>query len=101
MPLQSPQQIEEGILELCSEDDWGSWGFWWNTSADTPKDEILELKLRFLNVITDLVAAGKLIPKHEAPNGKLIVTQYDRNKLSRELDSAYDSQPHFFWFVIE
>jgi hypothetical protein len=101
MPLQSPQQIEEGILELCSEDDWGSWELWWNTSADTPKDEMPELKLRFLNVVTDLVAAGKLIPKREAPNGELIVAQYDRHKLLRELDSADDPQPDFFWFGTE
>ena len=102
MALQSAERIEADIIELCSEDDYGSWELWWNVSADVPVAEISALKSRFLNVVSDLVTAGKLIPKRCATEAGCTAIQYDRKKLSHEIDSTDDpDSDSYFWFGTE
>ena len=102
MPLQSIGQIETDILELCSEDDWGSWELWWNISADASKDERIELKGRFVSVVSELVIDGKLITKAHAADGNIAPIGFDRDKLAGEIDSADNPDPDsFFWFGTE
>jgi hypothetical protein len=99
MPLRSTEEIESSIVELCSEDDYGSWELWWNISADVPNDQKADLKSRFVNVVKDLVLDGKLIAKTHTADGKIAPTQFDREKLADEVDSARDPNPDsFFWF---
>jgi hypothetical protein len=102
MPLQSTDKIEASIVELCSEDDYGSWELWWNTSAEVPADQIAELRRQFLDVVNNLVSGGKLIAKAHRADGNIVPTQFDREKLAREVDSARDPDPDsFFWFGME
>jgi hypothetical protein len=99
MPAQSTEQIEADIIELCSEDDYGSWELWWNVSANVPNSEMAELKGRFQNVISDLVDTKKLIAKRRNVHGDIIATQYDPDELTREIASADDPDPDsYFWF---
>jgi hypothetical protein len=99
MPLQSTEQIEASVAELCSEDDYGSWELWWNISADVPPNEIPELKSRFVDVVSRLVSAGKLVAKGHAADGNIAANQFDREKLTREIDGAGDPDlDSFFWF---
>ena len=101
MSVQSTNDIKAKILELCSDDDYGSWELWWNASAEVPAQQIPELKDRFLNVVCELVSAGKLKAKSESKDGSITPTQFDREKLAREIDSAEDSDDSFFWFGSE
>jgi len=102
MPAQSTEHIKANVLELCSEDDYGSWELWWNASAEVPEDQVPDLKRRFLGVVSELVSAGKLIAKRESRDGNITATQFDREKLAREIDSAADPDPDsFFWFGTE
>jgi hypothetical protein len=102
VPLQSTEQIEAVIIELCSEDDWGSWELWWNVSAGVPEDQVPDLKRRFLDVVSELTLAGKLIAKANSVDGNITPTQFDREKLAREMDASGAPDPDsFFWFGTE
>lgn len=99
MPAQSIEHIKANLLELCSEDDHGSWELWWNASAEVPEDQVLDLKNRFLDVVSELTSAGKLIAKSHCADGNITPTQFDREKLAREIDASGDPDPDsFFWF---
>jgi len=102
MTSQSKEDIDAGVLELCSEDDYGSWELWWHISAEVSPDEIPSLKHLFLDVVSNLVSSGNLIAKVHSTDGNITATEFDREKLARELDSADDPDPDlFFWFGSE
>jgi len=99
MPAQSTEDIKANVLELCSEDDYGSWELWWNISVKVPVEQKAELRSRFLDVVNELVSVGKLIAKGHSADGSIAATRFDREKLGREIDSAGDPDPDsFFWF---
>jgi hypothetical protein len=55
-----------------------------------------------LDVVNNLVSGGKLIAKAHRADGNIVPTQFDREKLAREVDSARDPDPDsFFWFGME
>ena len=90
------------VLELCSEDDYGSWELWWDASAKVPEDHVPDLKRRFLDVVSELISAGKLIAKAHSADGNIAPTRFDREKLAREIDASGDPDPDsFFWFGTE
>ncbi len=102
MTAQSNEEINADVLELCSEDDHGSWELWWHISAEVPEEQIPALKHVFLDVISNLVSSGNLIAKVHSTDGIITATEFDREKLARELDSAVDADPDsFFWFGSE
>jgi hypothetical protein len=102
MTAQSTEQINADVLELCSEDDYGSWELWWHISSEVPAEQIPGLKQLFLDVVSNLVSCGKLIAKVHSTDGNITATKFDREKLARELDSAGDPNPDsFFWFGSE
>ena len=102
MPVQSIQEMSAKLLELCSEDDYGSWELWWDVSAEIPADQAPKLKKEFTDLVSELVSAGKLIPKCHSADGNFAPTQFDREKLVREIDSAANPDPDsFFWFGTE
>lgn len=86
-------------MELCSEDDWGSWELWWNVSADASSHNLSRLRRTFLDVVSDMVASGKLIPKRRSKDGPLEPTRYDRDKLASEISLGKEPDPAtFIWF---
>jgi hypothetical protein len=102
MQVQSRKEVEALVIELCDEDDWGSWELWWNTSARAQPKQMVALKEIFMDVISELVSAGKLIVKHKQTDGNITATDYDREKLAREIDSADNPDPDsYFWFGTE
>jgi hypothetical protein len=61
-----------------------------------------ELKRIFLDVVSELVSAGKLIPKQQRTDDNITTMEYDREKLAREIDSADNPDPDsYFWFGTE
>lgn len=102
MPVQPTEHIKANVIELCSEDDYGSWELWWNISAEAPPDQTPALKRNFLDVVSELVSAGKLIAKRQGMNGRITEVEYNREKLAHEIDSAGGPDPDsFFWFGTE
>ena len=102
MTAQSKKEINADVLELCSEDDYGSWELWWHISAEVPAQQIPALQHRFLDVVSDLVSSGNLIAKVHSTDGNITGTEFDREKLAREVDSASKPNPDFyFWFGTE
>ena len=102
MTAQSTEHIQADVLELCSEDDYGSWELWWHVSSEIPAEQVPALKRLFLDVVSNLVSSGKLIAKVHSSEGNITATKFDREKLARELDSAGDPDPDsFFWFGSE
>src|SRR4051794_39588995 len=63
MAAQSREEIKADVLEVCSEDDCGSWELWWHISAKVSTDQISGVKHMFVNVVSNLVSSGKLIAK--------------------------------------
>lgn len=95
----SDRSIKALLIELCSEDDWGSWELWWNVSAGVSTQQLTNLKRTFLDVIGELVATGKLIPKHHYADGHFEAATFDREKLSKELEFPNKPDPDScFWF---
>jgi hypothetical protein len=78
MPVQSTEDIKANVLELCSEDHYGSWELWWDISAEVPAHQIPELKNRFLDVVSELVSGGKLIAMGQSRDGNITATKFDR-----------------------
>ena len=102
MTAQSTEQIQADVLELCSEDDYGSWELWWHVSAKIPAEQVPALEHLFLDVISNLVSSEQLIAKVQSTDGNMTATKFDREKLAREVDSAGDPDPDsFFWFGSE
>jgi hypothetical protein len=102
MTAHPKEQINADVLELCSEDDYGSWELWWHISAEVPAEQIPALQHRFLDVVSDLVSSGNLIAKVHSTDGNITATEFDREKLAREVDSASNPDPDsYFWFGTE
>jgi len=60
------------------------------------------LKQLFLDVVTNQVSSGNLIAKAHSTDGNITTTEFDREKLARELDSASEPDPDsYFWFGTE
>ena len=55
MGVQSTEEIKAGIIELCSEDDYGSWELWWKVSAQVAPAQTTALKRSFLDVVSELI----------------------------------------------
>ncbi|HEU0209278.1 MAG TPA: hypothetical protein VFQ78_09905 [Candidatus Udaeobacter sp.] len=88
MQLHSSEEVKANVVELCDEDDYGSRELWWHTSAGAQAKQIPALRGIFLHVVREFVSAGKLIAKCQQTGGKVTTTEYDREKLAREIDSA-------------
>jgi hypothetical protein len=102
MPVQPAEQIKTNVIELCSEDDYGSWELWWNISAKAPPDQMPALKRNFLDVVSELVSVGRLIAKRQRMDGQITEAEYNREKLAHEIDSAGSpDRDSFFWFGTE
>ena len=102
MPVQATEGIKASIIELCSEDDYGSWELWWNISSDVSPDQTGALRRSFLDAVSELISSGRLIAKRQRMKSQIIATEYDREKLAREIDSASNPDPEsYFWFGTE
>ena len=71
MGVQSTEEIKAGIIELCSEDDYGSWELWWNISAQVTPAQTTALKRSFLDVVSELFFSKQSDSKVSARPAKL------------------------------
>jgi len=88
-------EMKQKILELCSEDDYGSWELWWAICQNSPKETI---KFTFIKAITDMIDQGLLIAKKHDQSGHLQQTFFSKDKLLLEIDRQLTNVDGFYWF---
>lgn len=91
--------IKSTILEISSEDAYGSWELWWAVSSES-KDSHDLLKKELITVIENLLKEKKLEVFRHAVGGEFKAVQFDPTRLRYELDNASTPDPdHFYWFA--
>ena len=95
--MQTPQKIEQKVLDLCAEDDYGSWELAWATSTMGEENHVSILT----DVLLKLIGEDKLIAQRKDPlSGHLIPVNVDREILFKELSMSKTPQPEeFHWFI--
>lgn len=92
-------RIKQTILELCSEDDWGSWELWWNVVASNASDIKCDLKADFISVVQEMVRQGQLVPKRHHSDGVCVPDKFDENRFANDLDNVDNVDiDNFYWF---
>lgn len=91
--------ISGKILELCSEDDYGSWELWWAITSDHKNVADQDLQLDFINVIENLVRDRKIVAKIRTVGPRFLIVPFSRERLNEEIKSAIRPDPNtFYWF---
>ncbi len=89
------------ILELASEDDYGSWELWWSVRREPCGLKEEKLRRRFVDVIDDLVQKGQLLTKAKGTDGNFHIAKFDRLRLLNEIYRADQPDPDgFYWFGV-
>lgn len=94
--MDTRENIRQKILELCSEDDYGSWELFWAASnLGLGNDQFL-----LADTILDLLSEGKIKAKRKNPDsGELSASGVDRGTLLKELSMSNTPNPEtFYWF---
>ena len=92
-------RIKQTVLELCSEDDWGSWELWWNVAASNSAEIQSELKTTFISVVQEMVGNGQLISKRHRVDGVCVPDEFDVECLVNDLDKVDNVDiDSFYWF---
>jgi hypothetical protein len=85
--------IREKILELCSEDYYGSWELWWAVSS------LPESERDFIEAIEQLINEGKIVSKIQGADEKFLTVPFSRKRLEEEIRSNLSPDPDtFYWF---
>jgi hypothetical protein len=94
------ERIQSRIIELCSEDAYGSWELWWSLGAKEA-EERNSLCDRFIEAVQSLVREGKIIALRKAERNQFSVVQLDHDRLRYELRNADHPKPiEFYWFDV-
>ena len=90
--------IRHKILELCAEDDYGSWELWW-AIKDKAQGTVADIRQEFTAIIEELVNERALIVKTRGANHNFLNAPFSRERLQTELKSASRPDPDsFYWF---
>jgi hypothetical protein len=93
------REISSKILELCSEDEYGSWELWWAVSPGRENDVDRDLQLAFIDVIEDLTRDGKIVAKERIDGLRSQIAPFSRERLKKEINSAFHPDANsFYWF---
>jgi hypothetical protein len=91
--------LESTILELVSEDDYGSWELWWRvveTHKNMEKDKLIS---SFTETLKAMVSEGTLKAKRKNSAGQFDPVKFDITELQSELEQAQNPNPDkFYWF---
>jgi hypothetical protein len=91
--------IKNRILELCAEDDYGSWELWWAITPEDRDAEEADLSQDFVRVVEELVNKKAIIPKSRDSNHKLSVVEFSRKRLKKEIKGSAQPDPdQYYWF---
>ncbi|HVB17822.1 MAG TPA: hypothetical protein VNF04_14895 [Stellaceae bacterium] len=91
--------IKNTILELCAEDDYGSWELLWAVTGSDKRTDVATARQDFVAAIEDLVVQGAIVAKTIGADGKLCEIPFSRPRLEKEVEKADCPDPdHDYWF---
>ena len=91
-------KIRHKVLELCAEDDYGTWELWWSVSGEAPEGTD-DLRRDFAAVVETLVSERELVAKRRSAGGALVASPFSRKRLLAELKNASRPDPNgTYWF---
>jgi hypothetical protein len=91
--------LEKDILELTSEDDYGSWELWWRVSQLHKDENESQFIGSFVEALENMISRGTLKAKRKTPSGKLRSVEFSAAELRREIEKAKTPNPNqFYWF---
>ena len=86
------------IIELCSEDAYGSWELWWSLGVKKTekRDSFCD---RFIEAVQGLVSEGKIVALRKDEHNQFSVVPLDPDRLSYELQNSHNPKPlEYFCF---
>jgi len=93
--------IRSRVIDLCSEDAYGSWELWWSLG---PKETetLVVLRDQFVLCIQELIADGTLLALKKSDHNLLSVVALDVERLKYEIQNSSRPVPlDYFWFDLE
>src|SRR4051812_20974668 len=97
--MHATEDMRLTILELTSEDDYGSWELWWKCRESVDPLRMSEVKDNFVEAIRTLIVQGQIQSKGREPSGRTVPKLFDVNRLSEEIAMADAPDPNsFYWF---
>ena len=88
------------IIELCSEDAYGSWELWWSLGAKKAEEQDSFCD-RFIEAVQGLVSEGKITALRKDEHNQFSVVPLDPDRLRYELRNSDDAKPlEYFWFDV-
>ena len=95
------QAAREKIIELCSEDDYGSWELFWGVSPFFKiENQHGNAETIFVALIDDLISKKQIVSliKNQATD-QLEAALFDKNRLAIQLEKSLKPEPDsFYWF---
>jgi len=90
-------QMQDRILELCAEDDYGFWELAWAVGIQSPSDDAIET---FYQKVAELVVSGIIVSKRRNPvSARLEAVAFNPNELLSELHRLNKPDPKSdYWF---
>jgi len=95
----NPKEIRYLIVELTTEDAWGSWELCWSVSAEARERGVADVREQFMQIIQALIDEKKIVAlKHPTPKEYLEVV-FDPKRLAFEVENASTpDSDSFYWF---
>ena len=91
--------LETDILELTSEDDYGSWELWWRVTQLHKGEDSGSLTGSFVATIENMISRGILKAKRRKPSGQLQPVKFSAAELRQQIEQAKTPIPdQFYWF---
>jgi hypothetical protein len=100
--MKTEDQIKKIILELASEDAYGSWELWRAVAQDMEDDEMNQedLKTLFLGAVENLIEEKQLSSLHYSQiENTYTATPFEKAQLKTEIEQQEKLDPEtFYWF---
>jgi hypothetical protein len=98
--MQLDDKIKRTILELASEDSYGSWELWGAVRQETAAADEVTLRNKFAEILNELIAASKLKAlKYNSADGTYRECALDGTRLRYEIEHADNpDRDEFYWF---
>ena len=91
--------LETDIVELISEDDFGSWELWWRVTQLHKGEDGSPFTESFVATIENMISRGMLKAKRRTPSGQLQPVTFSAAELRREIEQGKTPHPdRFYWF---
>ena len=98
MTAEDPR-IRQIVIELCEEDDYGSWELLWALSADAQDVPRELLAKKLADVVETLVTELLIVTMIKKTDNNFRNVKFSKARLLEQLRDAHDPDPDtFYWF---